>query len=59
MQNSEDTKLRLEVEKRLEVIDRKLCQKTSVMHIPEWAKSKLIGQREAYKKVLELMDNGI
>lgn len=57
MQNSEDTKIRLEIEKRLEVIDRKLCQKTAVMHIPEWAKNKLIGQREAYKKVLEIIDN--
>lgn len=56
MQNSKDIKLRLEVEKRLEVIDRKLCQKTAVMHIPEWAKNKLIGQREAYKKVLEILD---
>lgn len=57
MQNSKDIKLRLEVEKRLEVIDRKLSQKTAVMHIPEWAKNKLIGQREAYKKVLEIIDN--
>ena len=59
MQSSEDTNLRREIEQRLMVIDRKLCQKTAVMHIPEWAKSKLIGQREAYKKVLELMDNGV
>jgi len=51
--------LRQEIEQRLTVIDRKLNQKTAVMHIPEWAKSKLIGQREAYKKVLELIDNGI
>lgn len=51
--------LRQEIEQRLMVIDRKLCQKTAVMHIPEWAKNKLIGQREAYKKVLELIDNGI
>lgn len=59
MQSSKDTNLRLEIEQRLTVIDRKLNQKTAVMHIPEWAKSKLIGQREAYKKVLELIDNGI
>lgn len=59
MQNSKDMNLRQEIEQRLMVIDRKLCQKTAVMHIPEWAKNKLIGQREAYKKVLELMDNGI
>jgi hypothetical protein len=59
MQNLDVTKLRQEIEQKLLVIDRKLCQKTAVMHIPEWAKSKLIGQREAYKKVLELIDNGI
>ena len=39
------------------VIERKLNQKTAVMEIPSWAKNKLIGQREAYKKVLELIDN--
>lgn len=57
MQNSKDMNLRQEIEQRLMVIERKLNQKTTVMEIPSWAKNKLIGQRDAYKKVLEIIDN--